>query len=240
FFDKAGQGDILTFLKSYLFHSKKTRRRGYIAIPTGNHDMGRISQGRSQKEIELVFAFILTMPGVPFIYYGDEIGMKTIKNLPSKEGGYTRTGSRTPMQWTPGRNAGFSKASSKKLYLPIDRAKNFPNVKSQLKHPNSLLNKVRALIALRRDNPALGGDGEFEPLYAKREEYPFVYSRRFHEQQFVVAINPSEEAIHIELGKGQLGHDAELVFGSAELSPTDAKRTKLSMGPVSYAVFRQW
>jgi len=67
-----------------------------------------------------------------------------------------------------------------------------------------------------------------------------VYSRRFHEQQFVVAINPSDEAIRIELGRGQLSHDAELVFGSAGLSALDAKRTQLTMGPVSYAVFRKW
>ena len=67
------------------------------------------------------------MPGNPFIYYGDEIAM-SFRSMASKEGGFTRTGSRTPMQWTSGDNMGFSSAPADKLYLPVDPAENAANV----------------------------------------------------------------------------------------------------------------
>ena len=60
------------------------------------------------------------MPGAPFIYYGDEIGMRYVEGLTSVEGGYGRTGSRSPMQWNATKNAGFSTAESENLYIPID------------------------------------------------------------------------------------------------------------------------
>ena len=72
------------------------------------------------EEMTFAFAFLLTMPGCPFIYYGDEIGMRYMDGMPSKEGGYDRTGSRTPMQWDHSANAGFSSAAPANLYLPID------------------------------------------------------------------------------------------------------------------------
>ena len=70
-------------------------------------------------ELKIAYAMFLTLPGVPFIYYGDEIGMRYFE-LPTKEGGYTRTGTRTPMQWSEGNNKGFSTAPADKLYLPVD------------------------------------------------------------------------------------------------------------------------
>ena len=60
--------------------------------------MGRLSQEVKGDELKVAFAFLLSMPGAPFIYYGDEIGMKYVEGLTSVEGGYGRTGSRTPMQ----------------------------------------------------------------------------------------------------------------------------------------------
>ena len=83
----------------------------------------------------------MTMPGIPFVYYGDEIGMEYIPDMPSKEGGFTRTGSRTPMQWKKGKNAGFSDGAKELLYLPVNE--NGVNVE------NSLLMKILCLIKLR-------------------------------------------------------------------------------------------
>ena len=68
------------------------------------------------RELKLAYSFLFTMPGNPFLYYGDEIGMR-YQNLPTKEGGYTRTYSRTPMQWDNTENCGFSTAVAKDLYL---------------------------------------------------------------------------------------------------------------------------
>jgi maltose alpha-D-glucosyltransferase/alpha-amylase len=74
------------------------------------------------------------MPGVPFLYYGDEIGMDYLKDLKPKEGSFFgRNGSRTPMQWTPRANRGFSSAPAKSLYLPVDRRKGSPDVQTQEK-----------------------------------------------------------------------------------------------------------
>ena len=148
FFDTRGNGNIETFLNDYLDEYEKTKDNGFISIPTGNHDLTRISYGRTNKELEAIFAFIMTMPGIPFVYYGDEIGMEYIPNMPSKEGGFTRTGSRTPMQWKKGKNAGFSDGEKELLYLPVNE--NGVNVEEQLGDENSLLNKVKELIALRK------------------------------------------------------------------------------------------
>ena len=61
--------------------------------------MDRLARTMHGDELKVAFAFLLTMPGAPFIYYGDEIGLRYVENLVSVEGGYNRTGSRSPMQW---------------------------------------------------------------------------------------------------------------------------------------------
>lgn len=93
---------------------------------TNNHDMPRMTHYFGMDAIKLAYAMIFTMPGVPFLYYGDEIGMKYQENLVSKEGGFSRTGSRTPMQWNSGKNLGFS--ASDTPYLPVDTDENAPTV----------------------------------------------------------------------------------------------------------------
>lgn len=112
------------------------------------------------------------MSGVPFVYYGDEIGMDYIEGLPSKEGGYNRTGSRTPMQWGEGKNYQFS--SSDTPYLPADSCPNAPTVERQLHEKNSLLHFVKKLIELHKNIPALHTESDFNILL---REYPFVYER---------------------------------------------------------------
>lgn len=93
--------------------------QAYFDLITCNHDTARLVPRLSTRELALAYSTIFLMPGVPFIYYGDEIGMR-YRDLPSKEGGYTRTGSRTPMQWDSSRNHGFSQAAADALYLPVD------------------------------------------------------------------------------------------------------------------------
>lgn len=130
------------------------------------------------------------MPGVPVVYYGDEIGLRH-QDLPSKEGGYNRTGARCPMQWDGSRNAGFSSAPASDLYLPIDARRDRPTVAAQERDPDSLLHHVRRLAMLRRQHPVLGNTAGFTPLFAQRGRYPFVYERRLGRQRAVIAVNPS-------------------------------------------------
>ena len=159
-----------------------------MLICTGDHDMPRISDFRNEDDLFCVFTFLLTMPGVPLIYYGDEIGMRGIPGLVSKEGGYTRTQCRTPMQWDSSVNAGFSTAPADKLYLPVDSAVDAPNVAEQQKREQSLWRKVRKLIHWRKRLPALQADSKFELVLA---DYPMIYIREKDDQKVLVIIQPA-------------------------------------------------
>ncbi|WP_124039831.1 maltose alpha-D-glucosyltransferase [Neoactinobaculum massilliense] len=114
--------------------------------------------GNSRAELELAHALLLSLPGSPYLYYGDEIGMGDNIWLPDRDG------VRTPMQWTPDRNAGFSTADPGKLYLPLISSLAFNyqaiNVESQLSQPASLLHWVRGILEVRAQHPVMG-DGAF-------------------------------------------------------------------------------
>jgi maltose alpha-D-glucosyltransferase/alpha-amylase len=152
---------------------------------TGNHDTTRISANLSPRELALACCTLFTLPGVPFLYYGDEIGMRYL-SLPSKEGGYTRTGSRTPMQWSRGKNKGFSPAEPEALYLPVDPSPGAPTVEEQERDPASLLNTVKAILALRHAEADLQARPNLTILYAEKGKLPFVYRRG----SLALAVNP--------------------------------------------------
>jgi maltose alpha-D-glucosyltransferase/alpha-amylase len=191
FFKKNGSGDIGPFLRQYLPWQESTKHDGVISLISGNHDTPRLSLNLSPEEAALFYAMLFTMPGLPFLYYGDEIGMRYLK-LPSKEGGYTRTGSRTPMQWNEGANKGFSQAEQ--LYLPVDQSPGAPSVEAQENDPRSLLNTVKALIRLRRAEPDLQGGSNLEILHDRG--LPFVYRRG----SFIMALNPGEAPASANIG----------------------------------------
>jgi maltose alpha-D-glucosyltransferase/alpha-amylase len=236
FFDAAGQGNIRDFLDSYYRHYEITREFGFITIPSGNHDCTRLAEGRTPREIVLAFAMILTMPGIPFIYYGDEIGLRHIKGLPSKEGGYSRTGARTPMQWNHSPNLGFSTADAAQLYLPVDAAPDAPTVEAALEEKDSLLAQVKELVRLRLAHPALGSEGLFTPLYAEAHQCPFVYSRSQDGKTFMIAVNPSAQAVKADFA-WPTGESLHLIRGD-KISPVfDKGRCRLEMLPLSYAIF---
>ena len=187
FFNKNGKGNIADFTRTYLDGYEKTKGNGYISMFTCNHDTPRITNYLDKAAIKLGDAVIFTLPGVPFLYYGDEIGKKYQKGLVSKEGGFSRTGSRTPMQWNSGKNLGFS--TSDEPYLPVDTAEDAPTVENQKDDPNSIYKVVTDIIKLRHENEDLQADGDFEVLYAEPNKFPFVYKRG----QFVMFVNPTME-----------------------------------------------
>ncbi len=108
----------------------------------------------SRAETELTHALLFSLEGSPFLYYGDEIGMGDNIWLPDRDS------SRTPMQWTPDRNAGFSTADPGKLFLPVVQSLvyhyNLVNVESQLAQSRSLLHWVRNVIHVRKGHPTFG------------------------------------------------------------------------------------
>ncbi len=211
YFHEDGKGDIRTFLDRYLYDLAQIEEAGDIGLITGNHDMQRLAYGRTPEEVKCALVFLFTMKGVPFVYYGDEIGMDYIPGLPSKEGGYIRTGSRTPMQWNGNKNHGFSQSDTP--YLPTDSRKTAPTVAKQEADPDSVLNFVRALAQLHKTCPALWADGRLEIL---RTGYPFVFTREQRGEKLLVAINPSGQRRSCqmpEIGRVLLSQNAEAAGG---------------------------
>jgi maltose alpha-D-glucosyltransferase/alpha-amylase len=206
-------------------------------VPTGNHDITRLALGRTTAEIEVVLAFLLMMPGVPYIYAGDEIGMRQIEGLTSKEGGFGRTGARTPMQWDATKNAGFSSAAAAKLYVPIDPAKNRPTVARQERERKSLLNHVRRLGALRKALPALQAEGDFTPVYAEKGKYPFAFVRSAEGKSVLIAVNPSARAVEVEFAVKGIGEDAKMLLGRGANLSVRKGRATLRMAGISWGIF---
>lgn len=193
YFSRKGTGDISEFAGTYMDIHSRVNGAGLSCIPSGNHDMVRMREYLDEEEMKIAFAFLLTMPGCPYIYYGDEIGMRYVHDLVSKEGGYNRTGSRTPMQWDHTTNSGFSCAPKDELYLPLDPDEERPTVEKQMQNPDSLLNMVKKLVAFRHEHPALQSRGDIRMLYAEKETFPFVYERTGEGECMTVILNPSEK-----------------------------------------------
>ncbi len=192
YFSSRGKGDISEFVKKYMDSYEKSDRKGLICIPSGNHDMDRLARHLPDvHELKVAYGFLLSMPGAPFIYYGDEIGMRYVEDIVSVEGGYDRTGSRSPMQWDDTKNAGFSDAPAEKLYIPLDPDENRPTVQKQLADPQSLYHEIKKLIQIRQANPALQSNAEIDFVYVEKDMYPFAYLRSTDGQKILVIINPS-------------------------------------------------
>ena len=223
---KGAPGDITQFTSDFVPKYTDTKDKGYISFMTCNHDTPRLTRFLSQREIELAYALIFTMPGVPFLYYGDEIGMRFIEGLSSKEGGYSRTGTRTPMQWAPGKNLGFSEADPAALYLPVDSSPDAPTVYAQQDDPGSLLSTVKSLISLRRRHEDLNADGDFEVIHARSGDPLFVYRRG----PLLLFVNPGEDEAAIELPEA--ASPADIVY---EIGRLKKERGRFVLSPQSFA-----
>ena len=194
-----GEGDASEFVKKYMESYEKSERKGLICIPSGNHDMERLAYYIKGDRLKLAFAFLLSMPGAPYIYYGDEIGMRYIEGLTSKEGGYNRTGARSPMQWDDSKNAGFSTADADKLYIPIDPDTMRPTAKAQMADMDSLRTEVKKLIAVRQAHKPLQNLGDIEFISDGSKGKPLAYIRSIGNEKILVVINPSNDAQEISL-----------------------------------------
>ena len=186
--------------------------------------------------------FFLTWPGLPIIYYGDEIGMRFCSGLPNKEGsllyeGANRAGSRTPMQWDKTINAGFSNAKAENLYLPIDSSSNRPNVDSEQADPSSLLNFTRLLISLRKSSNALGNDGDMIPLYAEDHKYPFIYQRKKGDESYIVCLNPSGKSVAATFRMAGI-KKLKPILNSGVQTDLALNKITIHMEGISYAIYK--
>ncbi|MEU7888406.1 alpha-amylase family glycosyl hydrolase [Microbispora bryophytorum] len=231
FFDAEGNGSPRLFYKTWKSAAAAVGPE-HLCLPTSNHDFARLACGpRTAEQLPAAFAFQLTWPTLPAIYYGDEIGMRFIPGLPDTEGSvvgprYNRAGSRTPMQWDDTRNAGFSTAPADALYLPLDPAADRPTVAAQRADTTSLLHRVRRLIALRTSTPELGPAGDVRVLH---DGYPFTYLRGGN---YLVAINPRREPASLPLALDGLDGAVPL-----ETSGVTVREGALDADGFSYGVF---
>jgi maltose alpha-D-glucosyltransferase/alpha-amylase len=238
YFRRRSGGNIRDFLKLYLEQAARVNGKGMISIPSANHDVKRpCADGRTIRDLKVLFTFLLTWPGVPFIYYGDEIGMRYIPRLASKEGGYERTGTRTPMQWDDKPNAGFSTADKDRLYLPLDLRRNRPTVERQASDPGSLLNHVRDLIALRRCSPALKADGTLIPLPVENNDHYFAYLRQAAGERFLIVLNPSAEPSSVRINGIKPGNLSPQICHGAQ-AYVEGDDIQIKLAGVSYGVFK--
>jgi maltose alpha-D-glucosyltransferase/alpha-amylase len=166
-----------------------------------------------RRKIELMNALLLSLPGTPVIYYGDELGMGDNYYLGDRDG------VRTPMQWSADRNGGFSRADPQRLYLPpiMDAIYGYQsiNVESQQRSPSSLLNWMRRIIAVRKNHSAFGR-GALRLLYPRnRRVLAFV---REHEDRRILCVfnmGRSAQAVELDLREFRGAVPVELTGNSA-------------------------
>lgn len=196
----------------------------------GNHDEMRLASRLPEGHERLAAALILTLPGTPFLYYGDELGMRdaVFANVASRDPwgnnveGLSRDGARTPMQWTPELNAGFTRPDAEP-WLPVGGSHHTVNVATQLDDEHSLLNMYRRLLALRKGSPALKF-GSFASHPASTDEV-FAYQREAENEVRIVALNFGTEPATVAID------DAKVVFSSHDPSRVGEIRGELLLSP---------
>jgi maltose alpha-D-glucosyltransferase / alpha-amylase len=187
-----------------------------------------------RRKIELMNGLLLSLPGTPVIYYGDEIGMGDNIYLGDRDG------VRTPMQWSSDRNAGFSRANPQRLYLPIVIDPEYHpealNVEAQQGNPHSILWWMKRLIALRKTFCAFGR-GSIEFLHPENRRV-LAYLRVYKDERILVVANLSRFVQYAELDlSAHRGMAPVELFGSTEFPPIDERPYFLTLGPHSFYWF---
>jgi alpha-glucosidase len=233
---------------------------GWLANTLGNHDRPRSLQAHSdgihdQELARVSLALLLTLPGTPFLYYGEEIGMTNLylEDLglvrdrvslwvyqASLERGvpphialhdavrHGRDRCRTPMQWSAGPNAGFSPAEVQ-TWLPVnpDYARGV-NVETQDGDPGSLLRDYRRLIHLRRDTPALQS-GVYQPIHASSLDYLAYLRQIVGRDTYLVVLNFSDQTLHLDFSS--ITPTAECLFSTHKSQESTCDLGKFSLTP---------
>ena len=187
--------------------------------------------GNNRRKIELINSLLFSLPGTPIIYYGDEIGMGDNIYLGD------RNGVRTPMQWSPDRNAGFSKANPQQLYLPtiIDPEYHYEsiNVENQQRNLSSLFWWMRRMLGVREKIAAFSR-GTIEFLHPENAKV-LAYVRRLGEEVVLVVANLSRFAQVVELDLTAFaGMVLEELFGHATFPEIKQTPSVFTLGPHNF------
>ncbi len=179
--------------RDYLWHTYATDSRARINLGIRRRLAPLLANDR--RKIELLNALLLSMPGTPVLYYGDELGMGDNYYLGDRDG------VRTPMQWSADRNGGFSRADPQRLYLPPIMDANYGyqaiNVEAQQRDASSLLNWTRRMIQVRKTHAALGR-GSLSFLYPRNRKI-LAFVREHDGQKLLCVFNLARSAQAVEL-----------------------------------------
>jgi maltose alpha-D-glucosyltransferase/alpha-amylase len=219
--------------------------RDYMYDAYAQNKMMRINLGirrrlaplldNDRRSIELMNGMLMSLPGTPIIYYGDEIGMGDNINLGD------RNGVRTPMQWSGGWNAGFSGADPETLYAPLilNPVYGYPavNVLSQKRSEHSLLSWMKRIIKVRRSTSVFG-NGSIEFLHPKNHRI-LAYLRRLGNETVLVVNNLSNAAQAVELDlRRWKGNILIEMFGKNIFPRIGELPYLLTLGPYQFYWFR--
>ncbi|HXJ65195.1 MAG TPA: maltose alpha-D-glucosyltransferase, partial [Actinomycetota bacterium] len=190
--------------------------------------------GNDRNVIEMMNGLLMSLPGTPVVYYGDEIGMGDNIYLGD------RNGVRTPMQWSGDRNAGFSHGNPQRLYLPvvIDPEYHYEalNVEAQNANPNSLLWWMKRLIALRKRYRAFGR-GSIEFLYPDNRKV-LAFLRQFEDETILVVVNLSRHSQYVEMDLSRFRNQVPVeLFGHSEFPRIGDLPYLVTLGPHQFFWF---
>jgi len=179
--------------RDYLWRTYATDSRARINLGIRRRLAPLLENDR--RKIEVMNALLLSMPGTPVLYYGDELGMGDNYYLGDRDG------VRTPMQWSADRNGGFSRADPQRLYLPPIMDANYGyqaiNVEAQQRDPSSLLNWMRRMIQVRKNHAAFGR-GSLSFLYPRNRKI-LAFVREHEGQTLLCVFNLARSAQAVEL-----------------------------------------
>jgi maltose alpha-D-glucosyltransferase / alpha-amylase len=190
--------------------------------------------GNHRRKIELLNSLLMSLPGTPVIYYGDEIGMGDNIYLGD------RNGVRTPMQWNPDRNAGFSSGNPQQLYLPviIDHEYHYEaiNVETSRGNPHSLFWWMKRMIALRQQSSVLAR-GSVQFLFPENPKV-LVYVRTYQDQRILVVANLSRFSQFVEIDLAEFrGSTLVELFGQTPFPRVGDLPYLLTLGPHGFYWF---
>jgi len=192
----------------------------------------------NRRKMELMNAMLLSLPGTPIIYYGDEIRMGDNIYLGDRDG------VRTPMQWNDDRNAGFSRANPQRLYLPviIDAPFHYAsrNVEVEQSRPHSMLWWMRRVVALRKQHPAFSR-GAIEFLTPENSKV-LAYLRQYEGETLLIVANLGRCAQYAELDLSRFrGQTPIELFGQTQFPAIGELPYFLALGPYAFYWFRlEW
>ncbi|MHB1004499.1 MAG: maltose alpha-D-glucosyltransferase [Chloroflexota bacterium] len=219
--------------RDYMYHEYARDPRMRLNIGIRRRLAPLMENGRRQ--IELLHSILLSMPGSPVLYYGDEIEMGDNIFLGD------RTGVRTPMQWTGDRNAGFSRADPPRLYSPViqDPVYGYQgvNVEAQQRTPTSFLNWLRRMINVRKRYPVFGR-GSLEFLDPPNQR-TMAYIREYEGTTVLVVLNLSRFVQFAELDMRRYnGYTPVELIGNTAFPPIGELPYFFTLGPHAFYWFR--